>query len=346
MRTQQANALPIRCPFTALLLIALAASTASAQQWAKDMFEQTSHDFGTVARGAKVEHRFVLENIYVEDVHIASVGTSCACTVPEVSRPLLKTWDKAEIIARIDTRGYYGRKDATLTVVFDQPFPAEVQLNVHTYIRSDVVIQPGSVQFGTVAEGTGAERKLTISYAGRPDWEIQKVETKNPHLEATVIKAAQPIPGQATFELTVKLDSDAPVGYIRDQLVLVTNDLRAQANHVPVAVEGVVVPGIRVPPYLSLGTVNAGQSTTGRLVIQSVTPFRIVAARSSDPRFRCTASDTAKPLHVIPVTFTADQTPGKIQATIVLDTDIPSHKTLTIPAYVQVVGQTPTPRTG
>ena len=36
------------------------------QQWAKEMFDHTSHDFGTVARGAKMEHRFTLENIYEE----------------------------------------------------------------------------------------------------------------------------------------------------------------------------------------------------------------------------------------------------------------------------------------
>ena len=43
------------------------------QDWAKAMFDHTSHDFGVVARGAKVEHRFVIENIYEEDAHIQSV---------------------------------------------------------------------------------------------------------------------------------------------------------------------------------------------------------------------------------------------------------------------------------
>ena len=37
------------------------------------MFDHTTHDFGVVARGAKVEHRFVVENNYEEDIHIESV---------------------------------------------------------------------------------------------------------------------------------------------------------------------------------------------------------------------------------------------------------------------------------
>ena len=35
-----------------------AAASGRAQDWAKAMFDHTAHDFGTVARGAKVEHSF------------------------------------------------------------------------------------------------------------------------------------------------------------------------------------------------------------------------------------------------------------------------------------------------
>ena len=55
-----------------LLLAILAASPCFGQEWARKMFKDTDYDFGTVARGAKAEHRFVFENIYMEDVHIAN----------------------------------------------------------------------------------------------------------------------------------------------------------------------------------------------------------------------------------------------------------------------------------
>ena len=71
---------------TAVLL----ASSAGAQEWAEKMFEIRSHDFGTIARGAKAEYEFSLKNIYVEDVHIASVRVSCGCTTPRIKKPLLK----------------------------------------------------------------------------------------------------------------------------------------------------------------------------------------------------------------------------------------------------------------
>ncbi len=337
----------IRTGLAVLLWLSLAGTTVLGQQWAEDMFDHTSHDFGTVAKGAKVEHRFALENIYEEDVHILSVSSSCGCTTPTISKRVLKTWEKAEILAKIDTRGYYGRKDATLTVLLDVPdlhLPSrpEVRLQVHTYIRSDIVVQPGSVQFASIPHGTSASRKVTISYAGRSDWQIQKVETGNPHLEAKVVRAASAPPGQVAYELLVKLKDDAPVGYIRDQLILVTNDVRVRSARVPIAVEGAVVPLVAIHPTpLLLGVVGVGETVTRQLVVKAKKPFRVLAARCEDERFKCTTSDEQRPLHLIPVTFSAGETAGKVSSKILIEADLAAGEVFEIPAYVQVMPRKP-----
>ena len=135
------------------LLAAAPCSPALAQKWATDMFDHASHDFGVVARGAKAEHRFKIENIYVEDAHIKSVKSSCGCTTPVATKDRLKTWETLEIVVVVDTRNHLGHKDATITVVFDKPFAAEVQLQVHCTIRGDVVVQPALIDFGSVPQG-------------------------------------------------------------------------------------------------------------------------------------------------------------------------------------------------
>ena len=164
------NGTPTRAGWMAWLLMAVAGSTGLGQEWdwAGEMFDHTSHDFGTVARGAKVEHRFVFENKYVEDVHVESVRSTCSCTTPKIINPSLKTWEKGAIVIVVDTASYLGRKDATLTVVFDKPFPAEVRIQVRTYIRSDVVVQPGVVQFGTVIQGNSASANSRRYGSQRP----------------------------------------------------------------------------------------------------------------------------------------------------------------------------------
>ena len=185
------------------------------------MFDHTSHDFGTVAR-AKVEHRFGVRNSFLEDVHIKSARASCGCTSPEVPAQVIKTWQKAYVVARVDSVNFQGQKDVTIDVVFDKPFPAEVQLHIHVYIRSDVVLDPGSVHL-RAAKGGVAQQRVNVRYAGRNDWRVERVESANPSITGTVTEVSR---GgvMVTYDLLVHLAADAKVGYSRDELELVTND--------------------------------------------------------------------------------------------------------------------------
>jgi hypothetical protein len=53
----------------AAAMVVAIATPALGLDWTTKMFETTSHDFGTVARGERAEFEFVLKNLYVEDVH-------------------------------------------------------------------------------------------------------------------------------------------------------------------------------------------------------------------------------------------------------------------------------------
>ena len=335
--------IPLRGVLRALLAWMATVSVAPGQEWAKEMFDHTSKDLGVVARGAKVEHAFTLENIYVEDVHVASIRSSCGCLKPKVEKPWLKTYEKTRVLSEIDTRKFMGRKESTLTVVFDRPFPAEVRLNVYCYIRGDVVFQPGSVQFGSVPQGTSAARKVTVSYAGRSDWRILKVESPNAHLEATVTEVSRALDSttgayQVTYDLVIKLKSNAPAGYIRDHLMIVTDDDNLRNSRVPLAVEGAVVASVTVKPSpLLLGPLAAGASVTKPLVVQADRPFAVTAVTCSDSRFTFTVPTGAKNVHLIPVKLTAGQAPGKVSGIIRIETDLPEGRTLEVKADAQVV---------
>src|SRR5690606_33716089 len=95
-----------------LLLILLTASIGSAQEWARKMFSDTSHDFGKVAKGAKVQHRFKFKNIYEEPIHVASVRSSCGCTSVDITKRDLKTWETSEVIANFNTNAFLGHHSA------------------------------------------------------------------------------------------------------------------------------------------------------------------------------------------------------------------------------------------
>ena len=286
-----------------------------------------------------MEHRFIVENIYEEDAHIKSLTSSCGCSSPQVNRDFLKTWEKAEVLVTLDTRGFLGRKDATIKIEFDKPFTAEVQLHVHAYIRSDIVVQPGAVSFGSVSQGEEAKQVVSISYAGRDDWRLAKLESTNPAIEATAVETHRS-PGQVAYSMSVRLKPNAAPGYFRDQLTLVTNDYDVRAAHVPVVVEGLVVAALSVQPSsLLMGVVQPGRPVTRNLVIQGRTPFRVLAVRPSDERFQCKLSDDSKTVHVLPVTFLATgakAAAGTVNAKLRIETDLSGASTVEVSVSVQV----------
>ncbi len=296
------------------------AGTAHAQEWARKMFNALSHDFGTVVRGAKAEYRFEITNLYKEDVHISSVESSCGCTSPVISRQTIKTFEKAEIVAVFNTRAFLGAKNAVLTVRIDQPFPAEVQLRIDGYIRSDVVLDPGSIELGTIEQGRPGERTIKVLYAGRPDWQIIDVRTTNPHLEAELVETKRGA-GEVGYDLLVRLRGDAPVGYLNEQLTVVTNDQRLKTF--PVDVSGKVESDITVSPSpMFFSPLAPGATTTKQLVVRGKKPFRITKVECQGGEcFNVQFSEEPKTLHLIPVTFTAPQV-GKFNGKIAIETDL------------------------
>jgi len=315
----------------------LVAGRAQGQEWARQMFDHTEHNFGTVARGAKVEHRFTLQNKFKEDINIISAQSSCGCTSPHITKNVLKTWETGEIVAVLDTKSFLGHKEASITVRFGGRFAGEIILRVSAMIRGDVVVQPGSVEFGTLAQGATADRTVMISYAGRPDWRIESVEHTNPALQLTLSETARQ-PGSISYQLNVRLKGDAPVGYVRDQLVLVTNDLNSLEARVPINVEAAVKSAISVGPSpLLLGVVAARQSISKTLVVQSSVPFRVLAVKCDDDRFKFQVPEGVKPLHLVPVTLAAGSTAGQVSSKIHIQTDAPNGADLVVAVQARIV---------
>ncbi len=109
-----------------------ATKATSTANWAANMFAEARGDLGDVAPGAKVQHRLVVMNPYVEDVRIASISPTISpskqISVPQVTRSLLKTSEKGEIIVEVDAGQDVGVYTESLTVAFHEPFDAEFVL--------------------------------------------------------------------------------------------------------------------------------------------------------------------------------------------------------------------------
>ena len=111
--------------------------------------------------------------------------------MPHISKDTLKTYENMASSPPSIPWAFQGQKNATVTVTFDKPFYAEVQLQVAGYIRTDVVVSPArAVDFvhrlimaASRPKGIQAD---TITYAGRTDWKILPFHSASNHLEADI----------------------------------------------------------------------------------------------------------------------------------------------------------------
>jgi hypothetical protein len=292
----------------------------AAADWARDMFPTTEHDFGTIGAGSKAEFAFKFTNKYLYEVHVARVRSSCGCSDVRIGKDSLATYETGEIVASINSQRLRGRQGSTLTVVFDKPHYAEVQLKVSVYIRGDVVLEPSGLDFGEIEQGAEASRKLTVAHYGDADWKLVEIESPLGHL-AGELGEPDRSGTRVSYPVTVKLAADSPPGDLRTQVLLVTNDPRAEK--IPLMVEGVVRPPVSVAPAsLYLGSLRPGQSVTKRVVVRAAKPFRIQEISTDCDCLEFSyATDEAKALHLVPVTFTAGDKVGAVKRTIRIKTD-------------------------
>ncbi len=289
--------------------------TAPAQEWAQKMFAESSYDFGKVARGADVSHRFKVTNLYKETVHISNVRTTCGCSIPkQPESATLKSLETTYIEVSINTRKFTHLKESNLVITFDRPFYAEVRIPLKTYIRTDVVLTPGGANFGAVDLGKGGKTTVEVAYAGRSTWTLRDVKIANKNLDAKVKELSRGN-GQVRYQIEMLLNPATPTGSIREQVMLVTDDPNP---YVPMLVTARVEADITVAtPNVALGTVSPGNNKTVNVIIRGKQPFMIskVECESEQEMFQVNLPTTARTTHIIPLTFTPPTKPGAFSET-------------------------------
>lgn len=285
--------------------------------WAERTLSELKHDFGTVARGADARHTITVTNVYEEDLRLLNVGTTCGCTAAKPDKDLLKTGEVARIEVQMNTVKFQRQKNSNVDVTFSftdkQGLNAskKVRIPISAYIRPDVLIEPGGVNFGSVDVGAGAEQRVSVSYTGRSNWSIRGVSTGSPYLTAEAVETARRF-GTVKYDLVVRVSPEAPLGVLRDKIMLQTTDAV-----VPVLVEAKVEPDIVVTPSIvTLGKqLKPGEEKTYTVVLKGRKPFAIekIECDSEYECFKVRLSTERKIVHVLPLTFSPPDAPGQFE---------------------------------
>lgn len=80
-------------------------------------FEVSSHDFGDIAQGEKVNYVFKFENTGIEPLILSNVLTTCGCTATSWPRQPIVPGEGGEISVSFNSAGKMGKQNKVITVV-------------------------------------------------------------------------------------------------------------------------------------------------------------------------------------------------------------------------------------
>jgi hypothetical protein len=306
-----------------LLLVTVAAGQTTPTN---RMWPATSHDFGTVPRGAQLLHRFTWTNTENRPLEIIESRVSCGCATVTATPRLLQPGQSGTVDVAMDGRRFVGVKTVTIQLLIGPESPQNVTLQVTANSRQDVVFNPGQVQFGFLREGAGANQTMDIEYAGPLDYRIEGV-TAPAHVQAE-IEPLYKKPGQVGHRLKVTLLPTAPAGDFKEVIQLRTNDSQNPVLHV--LVEAVIRSDLSVIPQpVHFGTVAPGQKLARRVTLRGTEPFRILKAESVVTGVTVNFTLAPAKVHSVQITW-QPQTENDSLQEIVLHTDLPKHPLLRI----------------
>jgi hypothetical protein len=305
------------------------------QDWARKMFPETSHDFGNVTKGEVPEYRFEIQNIYEEDIHIAQVFSSCGCTSVSLSKNVLKTWEKGEVICRFNSPSFDGFKQATVTVRLDKPYVGEMQLTVQGNIVRGLTFNPDSIDFGQVSESNLPAKTIKMASTGSPNFRIVDVKSTFSHIKVQLRETGRNN-NLVNYEMTTQLKPTVPAGFTQGELYVVIEENRVQ-RQIPIKFSAKVVSALQIPDSVTMGAVSPGEEVKKKVILKHDRPFKITDVTCHSSAFRVKADRETKKVHFVELIYTGEDEPGRHECELSFFIDNASESAGKIKAVVEII---------
>jgi hypothetical protein len=309
--------------------------------WAAKIFDKengiipTGHNFGTVPKGAMLQHRFAVTNIYAVPLAI-SCEVSCNCVSVNPRSQVLQPKQQGVLDITMDTMRFNTQQksvNVNVRVQHYDPRPqfwSDATLVIQGFRRDDIELAPAQASFGVVASGQQAARELQVRYhGGQPGWQITGTATDQALPFDVRYQEAYRQNGQAIYRVSLVLKPDSPAGSLKGEVNLSTNDPNNPVIVVPYDVN-VQAPLTVSPDGVRLTAVKVGDAVERRLFVRAGQPFHILGIDGQEAgvtaQFR---PDTVSATHIVTVKVQPTQ-PGPLQKLLTIRTDLGGGATATV----------------
>ncbi len=144
------------------------------------LFDETTHDFGTVYDSdGIVSTQFKLMNVSAETIHIDDIQTSCGCVNVKYDLKTLSTNAVCTIYVEYNTNGYYGKFAEDITIKISNDIDSRTQELTITgnsiddssdeqeYQLGDIRLRVPAIEIGSVLQGDIVTKVLEIKNTSR-----------------------------------------------------------------------------------------------------------------------------------------------------------------------------------
>ncbi len=307
--------------------------------WVTQVFPERVHEFGNVARGSLVRYAFPVINRTSMEVRIVSWKPKCGCTNVRVGSKVIPPGTQTTVEGTIDTTKYQGPKASGLTLFLDRPVVTQIDLNLNCFIRTDITLAPGFIDFGVVRPSEKPPTAaLTLAYTGaRPNWEIADMKTQTAKVKAIAKELGRTAGGGVQWQVTATLQPGVSNGYFKDEITLITNDSPPQA--IPISIVANLQSAVSVSPsIINFGALKPGQSVSKVVRVRSSAPFSITKLSGSQPSLQAVEEKTGSAAdHVVNITLKAPDQSGPFHAVLKVESDVKDEPPAQIKTFATVM---------
>lgn len=307
----------------ALLFFAGVGQPAWAQTtaWADKLFDgDLTHDFGVVPRGTQLKYSFKMKNIYKVPLEINLVRVTCSCLTVKESTKVLQPNETAYLHCNMDGTRFSGPKTIRVYVTVGPEYVSTATLTVSANARSDVVFNPGEIDFGLVHRGQTPMRTIDLEYyGGSPGWNVSEIVK---HSSAPFDLKVEELQNRATrgYRLFATIKPDAPSGSFKQEIILKTNDPTSPV--LTFHVIGNVQATLNVAPsQVVLANVKVGVMESRKVIVRGSRPFRILAIDGQGDGITAVIPDREATTQIIEVRFQPTK-PGDLKKQLTIRTNL------------------------
>lgn len=143
------------------ILILLALSVAAAQPKLV-VVEGTKFDFGSVNRGAVVDHQLTLKNVGKELLHLGPIDASCGCTGAIMSSEALEPGQTGTLAITFNSKNFTGQVRKTVTVRTTPAIEKPMVIEFTASIVDEIALSPQQFWFKDAEVGRTSRIVITV----------------------------------------------------------------------------------------------------------------------------------------------------------------------------------------